>query len=82
METGPVSIRMNDGRSYEVPSREPVRIGQMSAIMLHKGEEGKWRNITLPLVTLNPNTPLAAESQCWKASRRYARLWFLSHRYD
>ncbi|MEM9589370.1 MAG: hypothetical protein AAGA03_18965 [Planctomycetota bacterium] len=52
VEAGPVTIRMNDGRSYKVPSREYVLIGQMSAVVLHKGDDGKWRNITLPLVTM------------------------------
>ena len=52
-EAGPVAIRMNVGRAYEVPSPQHILIGQMSAVVLVKSQEdGKWRNITLPLVTM------------------------------
>jgi len=52
VQAGPLTIRMNDGRAYEVPGPDYILIGQMSAVVLHKSEDGKWRNITLPLVTM------------------------------
>ena len=52
VQTGPLTIRMNDGRAYEVPGPDYILIGQMSAVVLHKSEDGKWRNITLRLVTM------------------------------
>jgi len=52
MQAGPFIIRMNDGRSYDVQGPDYILIGQMSAVVLCKGEDGKWRNITLPLVTM------------------------------
>lgn len=53
IETGPITIRMNDGRAYEVPDRQYILVGSMSAVVLHKSDDGKWRNITLPLVTMS-----------------------------
>ncbi len=52
IEAGPILIRMNDGRSYEVPSAKHILVSSMSAVVLHKGDDDKWRNITLPLVTM------------------------------
>lgn len=52
VHTGPVTIRMNDGRSYEVPGPEYILVSSMSAVVLHKSDDGKWRNISLPLVTM------------------------------
>lgn len=49
---GPLTIRMNDGRAFSVPSNDYILIGEMSAVVLHKSDDGKWRNITLPLVTM------------------------------
>lgn len=50
---GPAIIRMNDGRSYEVPGLESTLIGDIAASILHRGEDGKLRHVYLPLVTMS-----------------------------
>ena len=49
---GPAVIRMNDGRSYEVPGLESTLISDIAASILHRGDDGKLRHVYLPLVTM------------------------------
>jgi len=51
---GPILIRMNDGRSYEVPSPEMIVVSDISATVLCRSEsDGKLRSVRLPLVTMS-----------------------------
>lgn len=50
---GPIRIRMNDGQVYDVPNREFVSFSDISAAVLYRGEDGKWRHTHLPLVTMS-----------------------------
>lgn len=61
LREGPIRIRMNDGRAYEVPSIEFASVSDIAAAVLHKSEEdGKWRHVHLPLVTMTAVEPLVA----------------------
>jgi hypothetical protein len=56
----PVVIRMNDGREYEVPSREFVTVSDIAASVLYRHADGKLRHVYLPLVTMSGVEPLAS----------------------
>jgi hypothetical protein len=49
----PVVIRMNDGREYEVRSREFVTVSDIAASVLHRHADGKLPHEYLPLVTMS-----------------------------
>ena len=49
---GPIRITMNDGSTYDVPSREFATVSDISASILYKSTDGKWRHHHLPLVTM------------------------------
>lgn len=49
---GPIRITMNDGSVYDIPSRELATVSDISASVLDKADDGKWRPHHLPLVTM------------------------------
>jgi hypothetical protein len=50
--SGPIRITMNDGSTYDVPSREFATVSDISASILYKAPDGKWRHHHLSLVTM------------------------------
>lgn len=60
---GPVRITMNDGSSYVVNGPEMAVVSDIAASILHKCEDGKWRNVYLPLVTMASIEPLDVEAK-------------------
>ena len=59
---GPVRIRMNDGRSYEVPSREFITVSDIAASVLFRHPDGNLRHVYLPLVTMSAVEPLEVDA--------------------
>jgi hypothetical protein len=58
---GPVRIRMNDGRSYEVNGWEMITISDIAAAVLYRSEnDDKFRLAYLPLVTMSCVEPIKA----------------------
>lgn len=55
---GPVRITMNDGRSFEVPGPETAVVSDIAASVLYQANDGKYRTIHLPLVTMTSVEPL------------------------
>jgi hypothetical protein len=55
---GPIRIRMNDGRSYDVENHDFICVSDISASVLCRGEDGKLRHVHLPLVTMTAVEPL------------------------
>ncbi len=55
---GPVRIRMNDGRAYEIPSSEFATVSDIAASVLHRSDDGKLRHVYLPLVTMTAIEPM------------------------
>jgi len=53
VRSGAVRIRMNDGRVYDVPDMEHIVVSPISAVVLHRNDNGETRNIYLPLVTMS-----------------------------
>ena len=61
LREGPIRIRMNDGRAYEVKSIEFASVSDISAAVLYQSaEDGKYRHVHLPLVTMSAVEPLVA----------------------
>ncbi len=59
---GPILIRMNDGREYMVESVQFATVSDISAAVLYRDEEdGKYRHIHLPLVTMSGVERLSAD---------------------
>jgi hypothetical protein len=54
----PFMIRMNDGRAYEVKSKEFITISDIAASVLYRHEDGKLRHVYLPLVTMSAIGPI------------------------
>lgn len=59
---GPVKITMNDGQVFEIPTSDFCIVSDISAALLRKCEDGKWRTIHLPLVTMTSVELLTAEA--------------------
>lgn len=60
IKRGPVRIRMNDGRSYDVLNRDWIVVSDISASLLYRSEDGKLRTTHLPLVTMSAVDELEA----------------------
>ncbi len=56
----PFVIRMNDGREYEVRSKEVITVSDIAASVLYRHDDGKLRHVYLPLVTMTAVEPIAA----------------------
>ncbi len=56
---GPVLIRMNDGREYTIESPEFATVSDIAAAVLYRAEDGKYRHMHLPLVTMSGVEPLS-----------------------
>ncbi len=58
---GPVRILMNDGNEYTVESSEFITVSDIAAAVLYRNEEdGKYRHMHLPLVTMAGVEPISA----------------------
>jgi hypothetical protein len=55
---GPIRLRMNDGRAYDVEKPEFVSVSDISAAVPYRGDDGKLRHMHLPLVTMSGVEPL------------------------
>mgnify|MGYP001029469548 CR=1 FL=1 len=53
IRSGPVRITMNSGDTVEIRNREMVTVSSMSAVVLVKGDDGKYRHQVFPLVTMS-----------------------------
>lgn len=62
IKEGPVRITMNDGRSFDVESSEFITVSDIAAALLYRANDGKWRHVHLPLVTMTSVEPIAAEA--------------------
>jgi hypothetical protein len=60
LQNVPIRIRMNDGRSYDVPSREFITVSDIAASVLYRAQDGKLRHVYLPLVTMTAIEPLSS----------------------
>jgi hypothetical protein len=45
LSEGPIRIRMSDGRSYDVQSKEFITVCDIAASVLYRHEDGKWRHV-------------------------------------
>lgn len=50
---GPIRITMNSGDTVDILNREMVLVGSMTAAVLVKGADGKYRHHLYPLVTMS-----------------------------
>ena len=50
---GPIRITMNSGDKIDVTNREMVTVSSMSAVVLVRGEDGRYRHHVYPLVTMS-----------------------------
>jgi len=51
---GPVRVKMNSGDEFIIPSKEMSIVSDIAASFLYKDpDDGKWRQLTLPLVTMS-----------------------------
>jgi hypothetical protein len=57
---GPVRIRMNNGRSYDVEKPAFALVAELTVGVLYRSEDGKYRNVILQLVTMTAVEPIAA----------------------
>lgn len=58
IKDGPVRINMDDGRSFHVAGPEMATASDIAAAVLYRADEGKYRHIHLPLVTMTSVEPL------------------------
>jgi len=52
LNRGPVAVTMNDGSRYVIPSLEMAVVSDLSASVLYKSDDGKWRTHILSLVAM------------------------------
>ncbi|XZE21122.1 hypothetical protein SH449x_001017 [Pirellulaceae bacterium SH449] len=50
---GPIRITMNSGNKVDILHREMVLVSSMSAVVLVKCDDGKYRHHVYPLVTMS-----------------------------
>lgn len=50
---GPIRITMNSGDKVDILHREMVLVSSMSAVVLVKCDDGKYRHLVYPLVTMS-----------------------------
>ena len=50
---GPIRITMNSGDTVDIHRREMVTVSSMSAVVLVKCPDGKYRHQVYPLVTMS-----------------------------
>ncbi len=62
IDEGPILIRMNDGREYAVESSQFASVSDISAAVLYRDSEGKYRHVHLPLVTMSGIVPLSTDA--------------------
>jgi hypothetical protein len=53
IRTGPIRITMNSGHAVEIRQREMVTVSSMTAVVLVKGSDGKYRHEIYPLVAMS-----------------------------
>lgn len=53
IRTGPIRITMNGGDTVDILNREMVIVSSMSAVVLVRGEDGKYRHHVYPLVAMS-----------------------------
>ena len=58
IKDGPVRITMNDGRAFEVSGPEMATVSDIAAAVLYRADDGRFRHIHLPLVTMTSVEPL------------------------
>lgn len=56
------SYSYKGGRGYEVPGPEFATVSDIAAAVLYRGEDGKYRHIHLPLMTMSGVEPLEASA--------------------
>ena len=49
---GPVRVRMNNGETYDIPNSEMAAVGDISADVLVRGDDGRLRHRFLSLVCI------------------------------
>ncbi len=59
---GPIRIRMNDGRAYEIPNRDHITVGPRTAAVLHKNDDGEMSIMILSLPNMTSAEPITGES--------------------
>jgi hypothetical protein len=59
---GPIRITMNSGDTVDILNREMVTVSSMTAVVLVRGEDGKYRHQVYPLVTMSKIEQLEAAS--------------------
>lgn len=57
---GPIRITMNDGRSFDIERPEMASVSDISAAVLYRAADGKYRHVHLPLVTMTSVEPIGA----------------------
>lgn len=50
---GPIRITMNSGDTVDIVNREMVTVSSMTAVVLVKGDDGKFRHHVYPLVAMS-----------------------------
>ena len=50
---GPIRITMNSGDKVDILNREMVTVSSISAVVLVRGADGKYRHHIYPLVTMS-----------------------------
>ncbi|MEM8945804.1 MAG: hypothetical protein AAGD11_11530 [Planctomycetota bacterium] len=49
---GPIEVHMNDGSKHVVAAADQPSCSDISLSFLRRSEDGKWRHVHLPLVTM------------------------------
>lgn len=62
IKKGPVQITMNDGTTCMVTSLEMATVSDIAAAVLYRHEDGKFRHVHLPLVTMCSVEPVGTEA--------------------
>lgn len=50
---GPIRITMNSSDTVDITNRELVTVSSMAAVVLVRGEDGRYRHKIYPLVTMS-----------------------------
>jgi hypothetical protein len=59
---GPVRVTMNDGTTFTIHAAEFATVSDIAAAVLYRADDGKFRHVHLPLVTMCAVEPIEAES--------------------
>lgn len=58
VQAGPCRVKMNNGDAWEIPSPEFCLVGEYTAAILHRDDDGVMRNKLISLMNICSGEPI------------------------